>query len=129
MGDVTIANATIEAVEIALLTVGEPVQMQFVSLSDIDENDPGAEPTETVVSINVEGFVFNFDETYMPGTNVIEGDSMGLISLADLTDQQVADIGISDRIVVGTAIYEIVKSRPIDIAGKPVTYIFQLKST
>ena len=127
MGDVTIAQDLLDGVADALADLGDTRTFRIITAGAIDPNDPGAEPSETTENVSVEAILFNFDERYMPGANVLEGGLLALLSIKDFTAAQVGALEPGNFLIDGTTVYTIVRDQPIEAAGIVVTAILQLR--
>ena len=129
MGDITIAQDILDGVADALGDLGDTRTFRIITTPTVDKNNPGETPIETKVDIPVEAVLFDFDEKYMPNANILEGESMAILSIDPFSDVQVDAIVPGNRLIDNdsTTIYEIIKANPIEAAGIKVTVIIQLK--
>lgn len=127
MPDESIAADLIEAVADVLGDLGGVRTFRIVTRSAIDINNPGSAPTVTNEELTIDAVLFDFDEKYMSKANVVEGDTMAIISIETFTDLQKSKVEPGNFLIDGTKIYSIVLAQPIEAAGIDVTYILQLK--
>jgi hypothetical protein len=107
--------------------MGKLVTLRAVTYGDIDTDNPGAARTETIVDAPVNCFFFDFDEMYMPGSSVVEGGTIAVISLNGLTETTVNNIKVGNYIIENTDVYSITNTRVIEVAGTDILRIIQLK--
>lgn len=126
MSDPTISEDIISGITDAMADLGATLICRAIAYSDIDINNPGKAPVEVVTDKSFEGLIFDFNDKYMPGTTVIEGDRMVLISMETFTKQQIANVIPGNYIVDDIDIYNIIKVAPIKVAGSVVVIIAQI---
>lgn len=127
MGDTSIAQDILEGVASALGDVGDTRTLRIVNYDVIDSNNPGAAPTVTNDDTPVEALLFDFDEKYMKGANIIEGDTMAIIDLSVLSEAQKEVLAPGTKFIDSNVNYDIVKLNPIEVAGIMCAVILQLK--
>ncbi len=127
MGDLTVAQDLLDGVDDVMEVLGDTRTFRIVSIPDIDINNPGETPTETIDDTDIEAVLFAFDSEYMTGANILDGSLMAILAISALTDDQVAQIQPGNRLIDDETVYEIVKSSPVEAAGVQVTVIVQLK--
>lgn len=127
MSDATLASDIILGIEEAMKDAGWLMKLRSVEYAAIDPNNPGASATETTVDTDFNGLVFDFDEKYLPGTTVLEGDKMVLVSVEGMAVDKIAGIKSGNYIIDGSEIYSIIKTAPIRVAGSTVVVIAQVK--
>lgn len=128
MSDITLANDIILGIGEALGDAGWLLKLRSIEYGQVDINNPGAGAAEIVSDVDFDGLVFDYDEKYMPGTTVIDGDKMVLGSVEKMTQEQVSNIKPGNYIIDGSETYSIIKASPIKVAGLPVVVIAQVKS-
>jgi hypothetical protein len=129
MGDTSIADDIMEGVADALGDLGTTRTFQIITVPTTDANNPGAKPVESVEDVSVDALLFSFNEEYMSNVSIVDGNLMSILSIQDFTDAQVAAIKPGNSLLDtdDTTVYEIIKSESIEVAGKIVTVIVQLK--
>jgi len=130
MGDTTIAQDILDGVADALGDLGAVRKLRIITTPSVDNDNPGATPVETLENVDVDTFLFSFDQEYMPEANVLQGELMGIPSLKDLTTAQITAIKPGNRFVDSVnsnKTYEIVATQPTEVAGVIVTVVVQLK--
>lgn len=127
MGDTTIAQDILEGVADALGSLGDTRSFRVITIPSVDVNNPGATPVETESDTEVEALLFDFDQEYMAGANILEGGLMSIISIEGVADATIAEMEPGNRLVDGSTIYEIVRVQKIEVAGIIVAVIVQLK--
>lgn len=127
MGDLTIAQDLLEGVAEALGTVGNTRTLKLITYGAIDIDNPGAAPTRLDEDVPIDALLFDFEQEYMPKANVLEGSTMAILSIIDLTDVQVSEIIPGNKLVDGTETFEIISALEVEASGVPVTFIIQLK--
>jgi hypothetical protein len=128
MGDVSIAADIIEGVADAMADVGSTRTLRLITYGDVDPDDPTAPPTEVLDDNDLEALLFEYNEKYMPNTSIEEGETMCIVSIQDLTDDQVDEIIPGNYLIDGSTTYSISAVNPIEVAGITVTAILQLKA-
>lgn len=128
MADSTIPLDIISGIKDGMEDLGWGLKLKIITRGGIDPSNPGAGPTETIDLVDFDGLVFDFDEKWMPGSTIEEGDQMVLITVDKLTEDNLKGIKPGNYIIDGTQIYSIIKSKPIKVAGKVVVAIAQVKS-
>jgi hypothetical protein len=131
MGDTTIADDLLAGVADALGDLGATRTLRIITTSALDIDSPGEAPTETEEDVSLDSLLFTFDSKYMPEASIIHGGVMAIVSIQDLTDEQIAGIEPGNLLVDtdGTKTFEIVRVEKIEAAGVPVTFILQLKGS
>lgn len=127
MGDASISADIITGIGDAMADIGWALKVRSIEYPPVDPDHPGATPIETLVDTDFEGLIFDFDEKYMPGTTVIEGDMIVLVSVEGMTVDKIASIKAGNYIIDGSEIYSIIKTAPIRVAGATVVVIAQVK--
>jgi hypothetical protein len=131
MGDITLAEDVKEGVADIMSEVGSTHTFRIIEYSAPSPTNPGAAPTQTIDDTDIEAYTFDFIQEYMPTANVLEGELMGILSIAPLTEEQISKIKPGTELIElpapYTETYKIVKSDLIRIAGIGATAIVQLK--
>lgn len=128
MSDPTISADIISGIADAMGDIGwDTLKIHSVSHSSIDINNPGADSSQIIHESTFSGLVFDYDEKYMPGTTVLEGDQMVLISVDGMTEETIQQFKPGNSIIDGLKNYSIIKSAPIKVAGSVVVIIVQVK--
>lgn len=127
MSDVTLATDIILGIEEAMRDAGWLLKLRSIEYGQVDPNNPGAPTSETTVDTDFNGLVFDFDEKYLPGTTVVEGDKMVLVSVEGMAVDKVKSVKAGNYIIDGSEIYSIIKTAPIRVAGSTVVVIAQVK--
>lgn len=127
MSDNTLATDIILGIEEAMRDAGWGLVLRSVEYAQVDPDNPGAATSETTVDTDFDGLVFDFDEKYLPGTTVVEGDKMVLVSVEGMTVDKIASIKAGNYIIDGSEIYSIIKTAPIRVAVATVVVIAQVK--
>ena len=127
MGNAALAQDFLDAVRDVLSEVGDTKTFRIVTESAIDINNPGAAPTPSNEDVALEAFLFDFIQEYMPEANVIEGDKMAILSVIDLSSAQIEAIKPGEYLIDGLAMYTIVRTKPVKVAGETITVFVQLK--
>jgi len=127
MGDLSIAQDLLEGVADALGDLGATRTLRLVSVPSLDINNPGGARVETLDDEDLEALLFEYEDKYMPGSSVHDGNTLAILSIINLTDAQVALVQPGNQLLDGTRRYEITKTNPIEAAGVIVTIIIQLK--
>lgn len=123
----SISDDIISGIKDGLEDLGWNLTLQGIAYGSVNIDNPGAAPLETSFSKDFKGLVFDFDEKYMPGSTVEEGDRMVLVSVDTLTTQEIAAVKPGNYIIDGSEIYSIIKTAPIKVAGATVVVIAQVK--
>lgn len=126
MGDLAVANDLIAGVKDALAVVGDTATFRIENVGTIDPNDPGADPGTTPEDVSLEAFLFDFDNTYFPDANIEQGSTMAILDLSELTEPQIDEIKIGNKLTGIGVEYTITNTNKIQVAGKTVTFILQL---
>lgn len=127
MGDVTIAQDLIEGVTDALADLGDTRQVRIVSEGVLDPLNPGAGKPRTTTDTDVEALLYDYEDRYINGASVLEGDRQAIIDIAPLTGAQVAALEPGNFLIDGSKIYSIVRATPIEAAGITVTVVLQIR--
>lgn len=129
MGDTSIAQDILDGVADALGDAGDTRTLRIVNYGSIDPNDPGAAPTVTNDDTPLAALLFDFDEKYMPGANIVDGDTMSIIDLSVLSEAQKTVLAPGTKLIDSNVNYDIIKINPIEFAGILCAVILQLKVT
>lgn len=127
MSDPTISADIVSGISDAMGDIGWMMKVRSIEYGSVDLNNPGASTSEVVVDTDFSGLLFDFDEKYMPGSTVLEGDKMALISVENMTVDKIDGIKAGNYIIDGSEIYSIIKTAPIRVAGSTVVVIAQIK--
>lgn len=127
MSDATLASDIILGIEEAMKDAGWLLTLRSIDYGQVDPNNPGAAPTEVSADTDFDGLVFDFDEKYLPGTTVLEGDKMVLVSVEGMAIDKIKAIKAGNYIIDGSEIYSIIRTAPIRVAGSTVVVIAQVK--
>lgn len=127
MSDLTLASDIIMGIEEAMRDAGWVMQIRSTQYGSIDPAHPGAAVTETVIDTNFDGLVFDFDEKYLPGSTIEDGDKMVLVSVDGMIDSIIQSIAPGNYIIDESEIYSIIKTAPIKVAGSTVVVLAQVK--
>lgn len=128
MGDIYVAQELLDTVQEVIADHGWEMTLRRKTYSAIDENDPGAAPTESIFDTLFDGFSYEIESKYVNGTSVLEGDKVLLMDLTDLTTEEIDGISPGNFILDGSESYNIIKSRVYKSNGTPLTVMAQLRS-
>lgn len=92
MSDLTLASDIILGIEEAMRDAGWSMLLRSIQRGSIDQNNPGAAPTDISVDTAFDGLVFDFDEKYMPGSTVLDGNMMVLVSVDGMSESLIQTI-------------------------------------
>jgi hypothetical protein len=129
MGDISIAQDILEGVTDALADLGNTKKTRTVSVGPLVPGNPGAGGTQTVTDTDVEAIISDYDERYVDGSTVREGDRQAILSIGPLSAAQIAAIKPGARLVDGAQVYSVVRTKLPEVAGTPVVAILQLRGS
>jgi len=93
VSDLTISADIISGIKDAMSDLGSVLRLRIATYGNMDLDNPGADLSQSYTDVDFEGLVFDFDEKYLPGTTVVEGDKMVLVLI--FTEDQVQLAGLN----------------------------------
>lgn len=127
MSDLTISADIISGIKDAMNDLGSTLKLRVMTYETMDVNNPGADLSQSYTDTDFEGLVFDFDEKYMPGSTVLDGDKMVLVSVDGMSVDTIKSIQPGNYIIDDSENYSIIKTAPIRVAGVTVVVIAQVK--
>ena len=127
MGDVSIATDILSGVIDAMDAVGWELTVSGYTEGPLDPLNPGAGRPKTEVNFPLQGFIYEYDDEHIDGTNVLAGDRQSVLSIDGLTDAELKMIAPGSYLIDGTDKYAILKPRLTKVSGVPVVAEAQLR--
>lgn len=127
MGDITIPADITEGVAEIMEEVGWTIIFRRVEYGPIDPDNPGAAPIETVIDKSFEGFIYDYEDRFINGTSVLQGDRLIIISIDGFTQTEIDAVEPPNYIVDSGDVYGIIESRKIDVSGITSVIIAQIR--
>jgi len=123
MGITAIKEDFITAIMDVLDEVGDTLTIKYHTEGALDENDPGAGKPQTEVTATPEGILVVFDESFMEGTEVEQGDRIAIISVAGLS----FEITQGMFVIAEGKEYRIVHANSPQVSGGTVVVFAQVR--
>ena len=127
MGDTTIAADILEGVADALADVGTTRTLRIITAGSLNPSNPGAGPSQSTSDVSVEAIITDYEEKYIDGTTVLDGDKQAVIDLSTLSSVQIDGIRPGNFLVDGSIIYNIMRPKKYEVAGVPVAVVVQMR--
>lgn len=127
MGDTSVAQDLIDGVKDALEVVGDTSTVRIFTEGALDPLDPGAGRPRTPEDLSIEAFLYDFEDEYIDGTNVLKGDRKAILDVSTLTSIQISGIEQGTTLIDGADSYAIVGTEDIEVAGVVVTMILHVR--
>jgi hypothetical protein len=130
MGDTQIAADILDGVEDAIATVGWTLTVEGYTLGALNPTNPGIGRSKVATQLIFQGFVYDYDDKDIDGTNVLVGDRAALLSIKGFTASQLALISTDATLLDSSDSkrYKIINKNITKVAGVPVVAELQLRS-
>ena len=127
MSDPTTAQDFLDAVTEVLDSLGSTKSVRVIAYAALDANNPGAGRTQTPTDYSVEAIIYDYDDKYVDGSTIQQGDRAAVLSIDPLDSSVVELIKPNAKLVDGSTIYAIVDVKATEIAGEKVALFLQLR--
>ena len=128
MSDATTAQDFLDAVTDALVDLGTTRKVRAVAYAALDTSNPGAGRTQTPTDHNVEAIIHDYQDKYVDGSTIQEGDKKAILSIDPLDSAVVELIKPNAKLVDGSTVYTIVHVQSVEVAGEKIVTFLQLRS-
>ena len=124
MADLTIAQDILDGVDEIMDTIGKSVTLETATFGDwIDSTNKTKGKKKVTDTHSTKGYLYNFSDYLIDGTEIKRGDKQAIVSVKDLTI-------ISDEIellIDGSEQWKVLQAKPIEVSGTITTIILHLR--
>lgn len=124
MADLTIAQDILDGVDEIMDTIGKSVTLKTATFGDwIDSTNKTKGKKKVTGTHSTKGFLYNFSDYLIDGTEIKRGDKQAIVSVKDLTI-------VSDEIellIDGSEQWKVLQAKPIEVSGTITAIILHLR--